>query len=126
MEPRTARNEFLRGIKENRLRMFLGPLLKIVSGKTINEIWSDAETALRWLNERRNSIAHSGYQADHSTAAKAIYACMKTIVVLDQHKLTEAKFPVEMFRHAKVTAAWSEDPPKWVPEGEDAESFTFN
>lgn len=126
MESRTARNEFLRGIKENRLRLFLGPLLKVLSGKAINEIWADAETALGWLNQKRNSVAHSGYQADHSTAAKAIYACIKTIVVLRQHELVEAEFPVDMFRHAKVTAAWSEDPPKWVPEGEDAVSSTFD
>jgi hypothetical protein len=73
-----------------------------------------------------NAVAYEGYQADYSTAAKAIYACTKTLVVLRQDGLIESDFPVEMFRHAKITAAWAEDPPKWVPEGADAESFTFD
>ncbi len=126
MESGTARNEFLRGIKEHRLRLFLGPLLKVVSGKAIGEMWPDAETAIKWLNEKRNAAAHSGYQANYSTAATAIYACIKILVVLGQHELIESAFPVEMFRHAKITAAWAEDPPNWVPEGEDAESFSFS
>jgi hypothetical protein len=126
MESRNERNDFLRGIKENRLKLYLGPVLKILSGKSISEIWADAETALGWLNGRRNAVAHEGYRADYSTAAKAIYACIKTLVVLGQHGLITSDFPVEMFRHAKITAAWAEDPPKWVPKGEDALSFTFN
>ncbi len=101
-------------------------MLKVLSGKAISEIWVDAETVLGWLNGKRNAVAHEGYQADYSTAAKAIYACIKTLVVLRQHGLIESYFPVEMFRHAKITAAWAEDPPKWVPKGEDAERFSFD
>lgn len=126
MESRNERNDLLRGIKENRLRLYLGPMLKLLSGKSISEIWGEAETALGWLNKKRNEVAHQGYQADYSAAAKAIYACIKTLVVLDQHRLVESAFPVEIFRHAKITAAWSENPPEWVPQGENAESYAFN
>ena len=76
MESKNERNDFLRGIKEHRLKLYLGPMLKILSDKAISEIWADAETALRWLNGKRNAVAHEGYQADYSTAAKAIYACV--------------------------------------------------
>lgn len=126
MGSETARNELLRGIKEHRLRLFLGPLLKVLSGKAINEMWGDAETALKWLNEKRNAVAHGGYQAEYSTAAKAVYACIKTLVVLNQNGLIKAEFPTEMFRHAKITAAWTETPPKWVPKRQDAEAFSLD
>ena len=136
MGSETARNELLRGIKEHRLRLFLDPLLKVrlfpgsllkvLSGKAIDGMWGDAETALKWLNEKRNAVAHGGYQAEYSTAAKAVYACIKTLVVLNQNGLIRAEFPTEMFRHAKITAAWTEAPPKWVPKGQDAEAFSLD
>jgi hypothetical protein len=37
---------FLRNIKENRLKVLLGPMLKLLFGRSVSEMWSDAEHAL--------------------------------------------------------------------------------
>ena len=78
------------------------------------------------MNKTRNKIAHRDYIATHSEAAKAIFACMKVLVILKQHELITDEFSVEMYRHAKITAAWTVDPPSWVPTGKEAESFAFS
>lgn len=120
------RKERLRGIKENRLGIYLGPLLKELTGKDISTMWPDSEKALIWLNETRNRLAHSGEKADYATAAQGIFACVKTLIVLSQNQLMEADFTVEFFRHSKITAAWTENVPDWVPSDSLAESFDFN
>jgi hypothetical protein len=125
MTSEEERKALLRGIKEQRLKLYLGQLLKILTGKSLKEMWPHAETALEWLNRSRNNAAHQGYRADYSTAAKAIYVSIKVLVILHQNKMIDCEFPVEMFRHAKITAAWTENPPKWVPQGKEAEAFDF-
>jgi hypothetical protein len=120
------RKDFLRGIKEQRLRTFLGPLLKVITGKDIFTMWPGSEKALEWLNGTRNRLAHRGEKADYATAALGIFACVKTLTVLSQNQLAEADFTVEFFRHSKITAAWTENAPDWVPSGSLAESMDFN
>ena len=120
------RKELLRGINEKRLRIFLGPLLKVLTGKDISTMWPGSEKALDWLNRTRNELAHSGRKADYATAAKGIFACVKTLTVLSQNQMVEADFTVEFFRHSKLTAAWTENAPDWVPSGSLAESMDFN
>jgi hypothetical protein len=120
------RDELLRGIKERRLKLYLGPLLKVLCGKDLSALWPKSDSALDWLNRTRNKIAHGGQQADYATAAKAIFACIKTLVVLWQSGLVDAEFTVEIFRHAKITAAWTENAPDWIPSGELAESMDFH
>lgn len=122
----TDRQELVRGIKENRLRIFLGSLLKLVGGKSLQEMWPASDKAVTWLNKKRNEIAHGGATADHAAAATAIFACIKTLVTLHQNRMIDAEFPVEIFRHAKITAAWTENPPDWVPSGQLAESMDFD
>jgi hypothetical protein len=126
MGAKDERESLLRGIKESRLKLFLGPLLKVIYGKDISTLWPASAKALNWLNTTRNNIAHSGGKADHTMAAKAIYVCIKTLVVLHQEKLIDAEFSLEFFRHAKITAAWTVNPPDWLPKGEVAESMDFN
>lgn len=120
------RKELLRGIKEQRLKLYLGPLLKTVTGKAVEELWPQSPEALKWLNRKRNDATHAGAPIDYSAAAQAIYACIKTLVVLNKAGYVKVEFPVEMFRHAKVVAAWSDKPPEWVPTGGAAESFSFD
>jgi hypothetical protein len=86
MVSKSEREELLRGIKENRMRIFLGPLLKVLTGKDIFTMWPGSEKALKWLNEKRNHLAHSGSKADYATAAKGIFACVKTLTVLSQNQ----------------------------------------
>lgn len=125
IETKKERDALLRVIKESRLRIYLGPLLKLVAGKSITDLWPAADQAIDWLNEKRNRIAHSGGKADESSAAVGIFGCMKLITVLHLEGFAVAEFPVEMFRHAKVTASWTADRPAWVPVGPIAESNDF-
>lgn len=122
---RRSQEDLLRGIKEHRLRLFLGPLLKMLAGRSLGEMWPESEVALAWLNTERNRAMHGGYKATRRAAALALFAAMKALVVLWRNGLADTEFPVEMFRHAKLTAAWEEDPPDWVPAGPKAETFEF-
>jgi hypothetical protein len=119
------RDELLRGIKERRLKIYLGSLLKILTGKDISSMWPGSDKALDWLNKTRNHSLHGGRKLDHASAAKGIFACIKTLTVLWQNQLVEADFSVELFRHSKLTAAWTENAPDWVPSGPLAESMDF-
>jgi hypothetical protein len=121
----SERNELLRGIKENRLKLYLGPVLKLAIGRDIEVMWPMAKKALEWLNGTRNRIAHSAEKVDYATAAKGIYACLKILVVMRENGLTAVDLNVELFRHAKLTAAWTHNPPDWIPTGEIAESMDF-
>lgn len=126
MDSESEQNEFLRSIKESRLRIYLGPLLKVLTGKDIFTMWPESKRALDWLNTNRNRLAHAGEKADYATAAKGIFACVKTLTVLGQNELMESDFTVEFFRYSKITASWTEDAPTWVPSGLLAEIMDFN
>jgi hypothetical protein len=116
---------FLRGIKENRLRHYLGRLLKLSTGFDLSERWTDGPSAIEWLNNTRNRIAHAAERVDYSSEARGIYASLKVVVTLSQNGVGSAEIPVELFRLAKLTAAWTAESPSWVPTGEIAESMDF-
>lgn len=42
-----------------------------------------------------------------------------------EHGLTSVEINVELFRHSKITAAWTKNAPDWIPSGEVAESMDF-
>jgi hypothetical protein len=88
-------------------------------------MWPGSRQALEWLNKTRNRIAHGAAQVDFATAAKGIYACLKVLVVMKENGVAPVDINVELFRHAKITAAWTHDPPSWVPSGEISESMDF-
>lgn len=125
MHTKGERNALLRGIKENRLKIYLGPLLKVLSGSALNELWPKAEKAMEWLNQTRNNIAHGGYGADYNAAAVGIYACVKILYTLHHANLIKSEFSVEFFRHSKLTASWTNNPADWVPVGPVAESMDY-
>lgn len=122
---KAERNDLLRGIKENRLRLYLGPLLKLACGKDIATMWPQAISALEWLNSTRNRIAHSAAVVDYSTARHGVFACLKLLVVLREHGVANPDITVEIFREAKIMAAWTHNAPAWVPQGELAETMDF-
>lgn len=126
MSSKSDRDALMRGIKENRLKLYLGPVLKITSGHTISELWPKAEKALEWLNKIRNNIAHGGFGADYHSAAVGIYACIKLLHTMHSSNLILAEFPVYFFRHAKITASWTLNPPDWIPFGPQAESMDYD
>lgn len=125
LSTKSERDELLRGIKENRLKLYLGPILKLATGNDIESLWPASAQALTWLNSTRNRIAHSAEPVEYASAARAIYACLKTLVSLKEGGIASVDIPVELFRHAKITAAWTTNPPSWVPTGELAESMDF-
>jgi hypothetical protein len=88
-------------------------------------LWPSAENALSWLNTKRNRIAHAGHEANYHSASVGIYTCIKILHELYQAELVNSEFTVEFFRHAKITASWTDDSPEWVPRGPVAESTYF-
>jgi hypothetical protein len=120
------RNELIRGIKENRLKLFLGPLLKLAFGRDIESLWAGSTKALKWLNETRNGIAHRAEKVDYATAIKGIYACLKVLVVLNESRVASVELNVELFRNAKFEAANTLNVPDWVPRREVAERMDFS
>ena len=119
------RTDLLRGIKESRLRLFLGPILTITFGRGIASLWPPADRALKWLNTTRNRIAHSGETVDYETAVQGVYGCIKLLQVLHESGAATAELNVQLFRHAKLTASWTRNAPDWIPKGEVAESADF-
>jgi hypothetical protein len=126
MSGKDEREMLIGGIKENRLRIYLGPLLKMLSEQDIEMLWPKGNKALDWVNKTRNKIAHDGLIADVATAAKGVFVCIKILHVLHDRGLLEAEFSVDMFRHAKLLASWTEDAPAWISPTEVAEEKHFD
>jgi hypothetical protein len=122
---RKERNQLLRSIKEQRLKHFLGPILKLTLGHDLASLWPASDEVIEWLNRIRNDIAHTAAKIDYTTAARGIFACLRVLITLKEHGVTNVDLNVELFRHAKLTAAWTANPPQWVPEGDLAESMDF-
>jgi len=123
---RQSRELLVRAIKESRMRIYLGPLLKILAGVSIGEIWSEAPAALSWLNKVRNQIAHRGSTDDRDSACKAVFVSIKTVAALRSRGLVTEAFPPGMFRHARLTAAWTLNAESWVPSGDGIETDPFD
>ncbi len=121
-----SQDSLLRAIKEDRLSVYLGPLLKVLCGKTIEEMWPAADVALKWLNTSRNRVAHAGLGDVRDDACKAIFVATKVISVLNSFGIATCKFPAGMLRTARITAAWTNQPEAWVPSGEAIELDPFD
>jgi hypothetical protein len=119
---KVERSQFLRSIKEQRLKTYLGAVMKVIASKSISEMWPDAGAALDWLNKERNASMHGGYRASRRSAAFAIFASMKLLLVLNRNDILKLDLPDGMYRTARILAAWQESPPKWVPRNEDVEN----
>ncbi|MBP2557790.1 hypothetical protein J2857_000541 [Neorhizobium galegae] len=121
-----GRDLILRGITGGRLKTFLGPLLRVLHGKELKDIWFAGPDALGFLNKKRNAIAHNGFLATRAEAAFAIFASIKIVAALHHAGILQAEFPRGMFRTARNMAAWSiPDRPEWVsrPGEEDQDPF---
>lgn len=114
MDNKKDRNSFLRGIKERRLEMYLGPLLKVLAGKSIVELWPEAQKALGWINSKRNDAAHSGFQASRDIAILATYTSMRFLLILEEHGVIELDLDAELTYYSKVLASRIPSAPEWV------------
>jgi hypothetical protein len=117
------RKQFLLNIKDNRLKSYLGPVLKLLLSKSIFEMWPDSVEALKWLNKERNDAMHGGYHANRYSAALALFASMKLLLVLSRNGALKLELPDGMYRQARVLAAWQDSPPKWVPRSNEIENI---
>jgi len=117
------RDDLIRGIKDRRLYVYLGAMLQLCAGKDLKTLWKDSEKAMEWLNKKRNNIAHGGERIGYSIAAQAIFVCIKTLVTLDQAELGDFGFPLEMVKHAYMTAARTDAAPPWVHTEESISKF---
>ncbi|KQS86923.1 hypothetical protein ASG58_01355 [Rhizobium sp. Leaf383] len=105
----------IRGIKEQRIKIFLSALLELVSGHSLEKLWSDGNDALAWLNTTRNKIAHNGLSAGRSEAGLANFVSLKIIGSLAHAGLVGHRFPKSMLRtaagepanHASGLPAWA-------------------
>jgi hypothetical protein len=125
MANKEDRNYLIRGIKEGRLKVFLGPLLKIIHNVSLKDFWGEGESALEAVNKLRNKIAHQGYNATYDDAAKAIFFCVKTVHLLHANGLIDAEINLPLFRQSKLAAAHVENPPAWIPKEPTASSQDF-
>lgn len=126
LDEKTSRAVLIRAIKEDRFNVYLGPLLKVLAGVSIDEIWKDASKAVGFLNIRRNAVAHSGSLGDRDSACKAVFVSMKTVAALNSRQLVDAKFPPGMRRHSRIEAAWTLERPDWAPADEEIETDEFD
>lgn len=126
IEDKRSQDSLLRAIKEQRLSIYLGPLLKTVAGITLAELWPDAPQAIKWLNSVRNDIAHAGSGDSRENACKAIFVATKAIAALRSRGLLVCEFPAGMLRSARLTAAWTLNPEAWVPIGDAIETDPFD
>jgi hypothetical protein len=117
------RKQFLRSIKDDRLKHYLGAVMKVLVSKSISQMWPEADTAIDWLNTERNKAMHGGYHASRRSAAFAIFVTMKILLVFKRNNILEIDFPEGMYRHARLIAAWNDTPPAWVPLNEDVENI---
>lgn len=119
----SERKQLLRNIKEQRLKLYLGPVLKLLLSKSISEIWPEADAALEWLNSERNAAMHGGYHANRRSAAFALFASMKLLLVLSRNGALTLDLPDGMYREARILAAWQNSPPKWTPRNDQVENI---
>jgi hypothetical protein len=115
--------DITRAVKEERLRRYLGPFLKLLTGRSIDELWRDATIAIEWINSARNRAAHAGAQADRRTALLSIFACFKILLTLAEHDVLSVDFDHHMIHYADVLGRragrdkpWVQQcPPLWGP-----------
>ena len=119
----SERKQLLRNIKEQRLKLFLGPVLKLLLSKSISELWPDADVAMDWLNSERNAAMHGGYHANLRSAAFALFASMKLLLVLSRNGAFKLDLPNGMYRTARIMAAWQDSPPKWIPRSDEVDNI---
>lgn len=117
------RKELVRGIKENRLKLFLGSIMKLVSGIDLEEKWRQYSPALEWMNSIRNGIAHNGKLVDRSTAAKGIFVAVKLVHILHQANLVDVGLQNSLLRLVWINAKWTENPPDWCPTDDELRDF---
>jgi hypothetical protein len=106
--------KFLRVIKDERLRHYLGPLLKLLVGKSIDDFWSEASKAIEGLNKRRNDAMHAGFVADRTAALLALFISMNLLLSLERAGVLIADIPEELIKYSGILAEHQPQRPDWL------------
>lgn len=123
---RKDREKTIRSITNDRWKVYLGPMLKDLSGKTLEEVWNDSPAALAFLNKTRNNIAHAGAAAESGTAAHCLFASVKATAALHSANLVSAEFPEGLYPKAWEMAAITIGRPVWVAAAGATEDQSFD
>lgn len=80
------KDKILRGIEQNRLNIYLGPLCKLLIGKSILD---DEEMAkkLSWINKKRNDIMHNGDYCNSKDAERGLNIILEFLKYLSSNGL---------------------------------------
>jgi hypothetical protein len=105
----------IRSIKEDRWAKYLGPLLKTLSGKSLNDVWPQGMRAVAQVNKWRNDLAHAGSQADSRQAHLCAFFVAKCISELHRASLITDDVEPEVLKYVELLASRVENPPDWVP-----------
>lgn len=112
-----AKKDILGGIERERVRRYLGPLLKVLTGKSLEELWPASGKAMKWLNTRRNAVVHAGAAASRADAFLALYAVLRCLKSLEAHGSITLDFDQKMVNHAYWFAFQLAGPDQdWVPK----------
>ena len=90
-------DKLLREIKENRLKIYLGPVLKMLTGHSLKEDDNHLWEKLKTLNRDRNEAIHQSVDVAWDKAASSLETVRSIIVYLETFKradLTENEIPV--------------------------------
>ena len=98
------RDEVIRAIERERLKRYLGPLLKLLSGTSMEELWPQSPKALKWLNKKRNEVIHSGNQANRTEAYVALYTVIRSLVSLRNRGFLELVLDDQLIRYSLTRA----------------------
>lgn len=106
--------EIIRAIKDNRMKMFLGGLLKLLCGNSVLDKWDNAEKAIDYINGKRNSAAHAGFTANKSESVICINICIRILREISELGLIEHDFDHEMIYYSNILVSFLEEPPSWL------------
>ena len=89
------KEQLLRQIKEQRLKIYLGPLFKTLTGKTFydNKI---TENNLDKLNSKRNKIVHDGQNCTYEEVCESLKTIFNVIQGLNDRGNQKFEIPIDI------------------------------
>ena len=91
----SEKEQLLRQIKEQRLKTYLGPLFKTLTGK---EFYNKkiTEQKLEKLNSKRNKIVHSGQNCSYEEVCESLQTIFHAIQGLNERANQKFEIPMEI------------------------------
>jgi hypothetical protein len=97
------------------LEIFLGPVLKLLTGTNIGALWENASSALEWLNKKRNLVMHSGVIVARDDAFRGLYCVVRVLFALKDRGGLDPEFNFGLLNQLQQDATFSSDEPQeWL------------